>query len=642
MLDNIFKPLKINQMVIKNRLVVSGMVTCYAPEDHMATEKFIAYHEAKAKGGYGLIITEDYLISPESGGFQNLFGLWNDELVASHRRLTDRVHAAGGKIVCQIYHAGRESKTAFTKTGEILAPSPIKDPTQPETPRELTREEIKDYVVKFAQTAAAAQRAGFDGVEIHGGHGYLLNQFMSPFSNRRTDEYGGSTTNRMRFPLEVVKAVREAVGPDYPIFYRISSQEYVEDGLTLEESKIMAIMLEAAGVDCINCSQAVYATRWLITPPSYVPNGFAVNNAAEIKKVVNIPVTTVGRITDPLMADSILASCKADMVVMARASLADPEMPNKAREGRFEDIMYCIGCIQGCSGENGKGNPIRCLVNPRTGMESVYDMGPAAEPKKVAVAGGGVAGCEAAVIAAMRGHSVSLYEASDRLGGQWNLACIPPSRGAYSTVVNWQRTQLRKYEASVHLNTTFTAELALQERPDVVIVATGSRPFKPPIKGSDLPHVVFAHDVLRGKVELGENVVVIGGGLVGSETAEHFSCHKPGKYTIIEMMDDIVRDGIANSNLFLKKTLKENNVDVFTSSTVTEITEDSVKFNTADGTEHSVKADTVVMAVGVKADTSLADELQDLGFKVVLAGDAHDIKNGYRNIREGFEAGYNI
>lgn len=642
MLDNMFKPLKINQMEIKNRFVVSGMVTCYANEDHMANEKFIAYHEAKAKGGYGLIITEDYLISPEAGGFMNLFGLWNDELVASHRKLTDRVHAAGGKIVCQIYHAGRESKTAFTKTGEILAPSAIKDPTQPETPRELSREEIKSYVVKFAETAAAAKKAGFDGVEIHGGHGYLLNQFMSGFSNRRSDEYGGSIANRMRFPLEVVRAVREAVGPDYPLLYRMSSQEYVEDGITLEESKVMAVMLEAAGIDCINCSQAVYATRWFITPPSYVPNGFAVNNAEEIKKVVNIPVTTVGRITDPLMAESVLASGKADMVVMARASLADPEMPNKAKEGRFDEIMYCIGCIQGCSGENGQGNPIRCLVNPRTGMESVYDMSPAAEPKKVLVAGGGLAGSEAAVIAAMRGHKVSLYEASDRLGGQWNLACIPPSRGAYSTLVNWQRGQMRKYGVELHLNTPLTRELAIKERPDAIIVATGSLPFKPPIKGAELPHVVFAHDALRGRAELGQNVVVIGGGLVGSETAEHFSYHKPGKYTIIEMMDDIVRDGIANSNLFLKKALKENGVDVFTSSTVTEICADSVKFRTADGTERSVKADTVVMAVGVKADLSLYEELKSLDCKLVLAGDAHDIKNGYRNIREGFEAGYNI
>lgn len=643
MLENMFKPLKINKMEIKNRFVVSGMVTCYANPDHMANEKFIAYHEAKAKGGYGLIITEDYLISPEAGGFLNLFGLWNDELVESHRKLTERVHAAGGKIVCQIYHAGREAKLEHSKTGEIYAPSAIKDPTQPTTPRELTVEEIKNYVVKFAETAAAAKKAGFDGVEIHGGHGYLLNQFMSPFSNRRSDEYGGSLTNRMRFPLEVVKAVREAVGPDYPLLFRMSSQEYVEDGLTIEESKAIAIMLEKASIDCINCSQGIYTTRWLITPPSYVTNGWAVDNAAEIKKVVNIPVTTVGRITDPIMADSILASGKADLVVMARASLADPDMPNKAKEGRYEDIHYCIGCIQGCSGENGKGNPIRCLVNPRTGMENVYNITPVEKPKKILVAGGGVAGCEAAVVAAQRGHKVTLYEASDRLGGQWNLASIPPSRGAYSTVVNWHRTQMRKLGVEVKLNTSLTKELAMQEQPDAIIVATGSKPFKPPIKGAELPHVVFAHDVLRGKVELGKDVVVIGGGLVGSETAEHFSIHKPeSKYTIIEMMDDIVRDGIANSNRFLKITLKENDVDVFTSATVTEITEDEVKYKFADGVERSVKADTVIMAVGVKADPTLYEELLTLGCEVVKAGDAHDIKNGYRNLRQGYEVGYSI
>lgn len=362
MYKKLFEPIKIGSLKLKNRMVVPAMVTNYANHDGTASETFIAYHEAKAKGGWGLIITENYCISPEAGGFYNLPGLWEDSLIESHKKLTDRIHAVGGRIAAQIYHAGRETTSVITGV-QPVAPSALKDPTMPETPRELTVPEIEEIVEKFGDTAFRAKKAGFDAVEIHGAHGYLINQFLSPFSNKRIDEYGGTIEGRTKFALEVIKNVRSKVGEDYPLIFRMSTVEYVEGGLEIEESKAIARMIEKAGVNAVHCSQGVYKTSYNIIPPYAVPRAAFVNNAAEIKKVVNIPVIAVGRINEPSIAEAVILSGKADLVSMGRASIADPELPNKIREGRFSDMQFCIGCMQGCSGECGKGNPIQYLYH---------------------------------------------------------------------------------------------------------------------------------------------------------------------------------------------------------------------------------------------------------------------------------------
>lgn len=287
----VFEPFKINQMELKNSMVVSAMVTNYCSEDGMATEKFIAYHEHKAKGGWGLIITEDYAVTPTAGGFKKLPGLWEDGQIESHKELTRRIHEAGGKIAAQIYRAGRETSSAIT--GE-----------QPIGP-----------------SARRAKEAGFDAVEVHGAHGYLIGAFASPFSNKRSDEYGGTIRNRARFAMEIIENIKEKCGKDYPVLYRMSAVEYVPGGLEIEESKILARLVEEAGADCIHCSQGVYASTYVIIPPSVVPRAAYVENAAEIKKVVDIPVIAVGRINDVEIAESVLQADKADLVTMARASL---------------------------------------------------------------------------------------------------------------------------------------------------------------------------------------------------------------------------------------------------------------------------------------------------------------------------------
>lgn len=644
MFEKIFEPITIGGLTLKNRLVVSAMVTQYARADGTIDEQFIAYHEAKAKGGWGLIITEDYIISPEAGGYKRLPGLYQDEQISSHRQLTERIHAAGGKICAQIYHAGRETGTAITGVLPV-APSPIKDPSMSDVPHELSQAEIRDLVEAFGECARRVKAAGFDAVEIHGAHGYLINQFMSPYSNKRTDNYGGTLLNRARFALEVIQNVREKVGKDFPILYRMSAVEGVPGGLTIEESKAIAMLLEEAGIDALHVSQGVYATTPMILPPAVMPKACYIDNASEIKKVVVIPVIGVGRINDPYVAEEVLRSGKADMVTMARASLADPAMPNKAKNGQLADILHCIGCLQGCVGELGRDGSVRCLVNPLTGREGQYDLMPVADSqrKRVMVIGGGVAGCEAAIAAAMKGHQVSLYEKSSQLGGQWALAAVPVGKSEFASLLFWQRRQLERASVEIHLGEEVTAELVLAHAPDAVILATGSQPIRLPLSGADEANCCTAHDILAGQVPACQRIVVIGGGLVGAETADHLAEHA-SQVTIIEMLPAIVKDGEPAPTSYLLERLAKHAVAVYTSAQVTCLTKDRVYFEQDNQEKVLEGIEQVVFAVGVKTYVPLAEALKAGGFagQVLTVGDAAGVKNGYYDIQEGFEAGLSL
>ena len=636
--EKIFEPIVINKTVFKNRMVVSAMVTNYCEENGMPNEKFIKYHQRKAEGGWGIIITEDFAISPAAGGFKRLPGLWCDEQIAPYKAFTDSIHERDGKIIAQIYHAGRETSSAVTGVN-CVAPSAIKDPTMPEVPYELTKDQIIQIEDEFADCAYRAQQAGFDGVEIHGAHGYLVEQFVSPFSNHRTDEYGGTIYNRCRFALEIVHKIREKCGSDFVVFYRMSAVEYVHGGLEIEESKVVARLLEEAGVDCLHVSQGVYASIKAVIPVAGMMPGCYVNNAAEIKKAVSIPVIAVGRINDPLIAESIIASGKADLCTMARASLADPDLPKKTKEGRYDEIIHCIGCVQGCSGENGKGNKVRCLVNPMTGMEDEYVLEKAEKPKNIVVAGGGVAGSEAAVIAAMRGHHVTLLEKSGELGGQWIAASIPPGKADFTSFLNWQKQMMKKYNVNVVLNCEADKSVIDSYHPDLVIAATGSTGFRPSIPGLK-EYSIDVLDVLRSRVHAGNKAVVIGGGLSGSETADYLAEHGCSDVTIVEMMDQIVREGEATPSALLKERLAEFHVNIQTSAKVTEVTKDSVSYEKNGEVVTISDVDTIIAAIGVRANTALADSLKGAEYEVISCGDCNvRAKNGYKDIREGFEAG---
>lgn len=646
MLEKVFETITINGLTLPNRMVVSAMVTQYCTTEGLPTEKWIQYLERKARGGWGVIFTENYGVQDHANSFARQAGLWCDEQIPAHTEMVKRVHAAGGILGCQIYHAGRQT-TKRVQGVQPKGPSPIREASCTDTPREMSNAEVWELIEDFGDAALRAKKCGFDLVEVHGGHGYMINQFLSPEANKRFDEFGGTIENRARFMVEIIKNVRKKVGPDFPISYRLGTCDYVPGGITLEESQIFAQMAVEAGADMIHCTQGMYVSRHTLIAPAAVPKAAFVDNAAAIKRVVDVPVVATGRINDPIMADSIIRQGKADMCTMARASLADPAMPLKAKEGRFEDIIHCIGCCQGCTGENGRGNQIRCVVDPLTGMEFTYDLSVTDSPRSVYIAGGGVAGCEAAIVAARKGHKVTIFEQSDRLGGQWIAAAIPPCKEEYDSFLFWQQTQIKKLGIDVRLNTALTRDTVAAEKPDTVIVATGSTPLMPPIPGlRDNPLVVTAIDVLTGKVpvDIGKNILVAGGGLVGSETAEHLSVHGAKHVTLIEMLPDIMVDGEKSPKKMILDSFKERGVEVHTSTKVEEIRESSVIVSPVDEPEKKIEfkdLDMVVMALGVRPNGALEKELAGLPCKVIVAGDAESGKNGYKNIQQGFEAGLN-
>lgn len=631
MLERIFEPITINKLKIKNRLIVPAMVSFYCSNDGMATEQYIAYHEAKAKGGWGLIIAEDYRVSPHVGASRNLPGLFTEEHVKSHSELTRRVHEAGGLIFAQIYHAGMKA-TRDLYGIQPVAVSEARSVNMSELPHILTVGEIHDIERDFAKCAVQAKKAGFDGVEIHGTHGYLINQFLSHATNKRSDQYGGTLYNRCRMAIETVKAVRAAVGNDFPISFRLTTKEYFDQGITLEESKVFAMLLEEAGVDVLNCSQngAPY-----IIPPSSVHEAFAVNNAEAIKKVVHIPVIGVGRINDPLLAEEAIVSNKMDIVAMGRASLADPDMPNKAKEGRLDDIVHCIACTQGCIGEKVRGGVLSCLVNPSLGHESdtSFQILPTEQKKKVFVIGGGISGCEVAIVAAQKGHDVTLFEKTNVLGGLWNAASMPPDKSEFASLVAYQHAQLKKLGIHIRYNTTLTKE-NLEDKPDVIVIAIGGKPFVPPISG--LENYKLASDVLLEREDIGKNVLVVGGGLAGAETAEYLGANGI-HVTLVEVQDQIAKDGEAAPKQFLFKNLEKYGVDIYTSTNVEKINDSNVIIKTLKEEIILNNVDDIIIAAGFRPNTELDKLLLGFNGRIIKVGDANMIKNGLNNLREAYE-----
>lgn len=639
-LTKLFEPGRIGTMQLSNRIIMAPMATLYANEDGTVSERLIRYYVERAKGGVGLIIVENIAIAPEGKVHARELRIYGDEFIPGLAHLVASLRPYGAKIAIQPHHTGRQT-TAEAAGEQPVAPSPIPCPLRKVIPRELATGEVEQLVEAFAEGVRRAKEAGFDAIEFHGAHGYLICQFLSRYSNKRTDKYGGDLENRMRFALEIVVRSKEKVGPDYPLFFRLSAQEFVTNGLTLEETRIIARRLQDAGIHCLDISAGNYEAGHMVVQPAWLPRGCLVPLAEEIKKVVNIPVSVAGRISDPVLANSIIEQGKVDFVSLGRPLLADAYWANKAREGRLKDILKCIACCHCADITPGEMQPLTCALNATVGKEEFMPL-PAPKPKRVLIVGGGPAGMEAARVAALRGHVVTLYEQEKKLGGQLLMASVPPGKQEIATTTVFLIRQVAKLGVEVKTGQKATVESIVQISPDAVVIATGSSTPLPDISGASLPHVAMARDVILARKAVGQKVVVVGVDRVGCETAELLT--KRGKdVTLVKMPGEgrMATDvGLLSRKNFLRK-LRESPVKIEADSHVEKITQEGVLIR-KNGQSTLVKADSVVLSPAPSPDKQLAEQLKDRIPELYVIGDA---AGGYRildAIHEGFQVACKI
>jgi len=663
MLKMLFTPIKVGKMELKNRIVMPAMH--YLPSwEGMLLPHHTDYFVERAQGGAALIIIGGCTIDEYSGA-PNMISVRDDKFIPGLAALVKAVQTHGSKIAAQLYHAGRFVHSMLLGGKQSVSSSPVRSKFTGETPRQLSIPEIKQIQKNYALAAARVQRAGFDAVEVIAAAGYLISQFLSPIVNRRKDEYGGEYENRMRFGLEVAREVRQEVGPDFPIIFRVAGNEFMEGGLGNKEAQIFCRELEKAGVDMINVTGGWHETR-VPQITMGLPRGGFVYLAQGIKQVVSIPVMACNRINDPLLADQILREGQADLIGFARGLIADPELPNKASQGRFDEINRCIACNQGCFDPIFDQKPVTCLVNARAGAEGKLTIEPATRKKKVMVIGGGPAGMEAARVAAFRGHRVSLYEKAEKLGGQLPLAAAPPGRGEFLTFLSYLERQMKAQNVAVYTRTEITPEYVEMEKPDVVVVATGAELSVSGIKGSNRPNVVTAWDVLSGRVDTGKEVVVIGGGAVGLETAIflarkgtidgdtlHFLMANQAEtsetlnsllfrgvksVTVVEMLHRPGQDLGRSTRWTIMQDLWRLSIKTITHAQAKEITDGGVIVDRG-GQENLVPGDTVVLATGVKAVNDLYQKLQGRAWEIYLIGDAKTPRKALEAVAEGLAVG---
>ncbi len=636
-LKKLFSPAQIGSLTLTNRIILPAMCTVFANEGGYVSDKLIDYHVARAKGGCGLNIVEIASIHPTSA-VPKVLGIYDDKFIPGLEQLARAIKEAGGKACLQLWHAGRQVNSIQTGI-PIVAPSAIPCPLCQEMPKELTKEEILELIASYGDAAQRAKKAGFDAIELHGAHGYLINQFLSPYSNKRTDEYGGSPENRTRFAIEVIKDIRRKVGEDYPILFRMGSEEMVEGGLTLEDAKSIAQALENAGVNALHVSIGVYQTVFYTIPTIDMPLAFNVDRAAAIKSVVSIPVITVGRINDPLLAEKILAQGKADFVAIGRGQIADPAFSNKAKNDNFDEITKCIGCIQGCFDVifgSGLTQPACCLLNPTVGFEKEFEEIKTDKPKRVLIAGGGPGGLEAAIMLKKKGHEVVLCEMDSKLGGQFFIAGIAPRKAEFTKASESLGQRAVMAGVDIRLQTMVTPEFIDGMDPDFIIIATGAEPIVPNIKGVEGINVFTAQDILRGNETTGAHVAVIGGGLVGLETAEFLAKQKK-KVTVIEMLDDVAKDMGFIRKVVTMQHISDAGIQIITNAKCIEISDSEVLIDKDGKMERLQEIDSVVIAVGSRSNNKLEEYLKNAQYEYCVIGDAKQARKAIDAIWEAAE-----
>jgi len=663
----LFEPITINHLTIKNRIVMPAMALVYT-DNYSFSNRFKAFYRERAKGGVGLMIIGPVAID-RVGSTPFMAGLFDDKHIGPIREFTDELHKdTDAKIAIQLMQMGRFASSSYTGVPPI-APSPIPSPISGEVPREMTKDDIVEVQEAFVQGARRAQEAGFDYIEILAAGGYLIGEFLSPVTNHRTDEYGGPIENRMRFGLEVIKKVRQAVGKDSAMGIRVSGHDFMEGGHTNIESALFCTEVEKVGVNSINVTGGWHES-YIPQITTNVPPGAFLYLARGIKEKVRVPVFASNRLGDPLVAERALRSGAADMICWGRPLLADPELPNKVKKGRLDEIVSCIGCNQGCFDQLLSGSSVCCVLNPRVGREADTEIKEARVKKKVFVAGGGPAGMEFALVAKQRGHDVTLCEKEEHLGGQINLVAASPGKKEFLNVIKSLKNRMEISGVKIKLKTTLTSKMVEEKQPDVVVVASGARPIEIKVPGITQPHVVNAWDVLNEMVpNIGKHVVIVGGSATGCETAllvaslgvvdpETFTflfyhsaedidrirklLYDTGrKITVIDILERMAGNVGISTRWSLIKTLRLMGVELRPKTKLIEITKDAVIVETEKGRE-TIPTDTVIIAVGSQSVDDLAREIKRDKIEVITIGDAKEPRKITDAIREGFDAALKI
>jgi 2,4-dienoyl-CoA reductase-like NADH-dependent reductase (Old Yellow Enzyme family)/thioredoxin reductase len=643
----VLEPINIGSMRLKNRFVLSPMLTNYATVEGYVTERVRDYYAARADGGSALLITEamDIEACGRFGGRQIMID--DDTRIAGLSELANTVHKHGAKIAAQLNHAGRSTSSAITGCKPV-APSAIQYPGDEmagasrvwETPRQLTVAEVKEVILRYTEAAQRLKKAGFDALELHCAHGNLINQFLSPNSNKREDEYGGDVKNRARFLLEIIASVKKAVGDSFPIICRINGDEpRHEGGASIQDAQEIAKLLEAAGVAAID------VTEWAGPDPAHLPmvakkKGYLLPLSEAIKQVVKIPVIAVGRL-DAEVGEQAIKDGKADLIAMGRCLLADPQIPNKMASGKLDQVTPCIVCNTCHFNLISVDDSLRCRVNPMAGREREYALTKTKKAKKIVVIGGGPAGLEAATIAARRGHKVILFEKEKMLGGQLITAAVPPYKDILLKLIDSLSNQARAAGINIKLGKEPSVQEIRAEAPDEIILASGVLPNIPEIKGANSSNVVTAEDLLAGKVKAGQNVIILGGELVACETAEMLV--DAGKSVTVTRRGAVMLKGVSSMNrASLLGRLARKGVIMLTNVVYSSITNEGLVIVDKSGRMQTLPADTIVLATGNKPNTGLVDLLGDKAGKVHKIGDCLQPRSLLEAISEGYNIGRTI
>jgi 2,4-dienoyl-CoA reductase (NADPH2) len=667
LIKKLFEPIQIGPVGLPNRVVMTAMHLNYSPNGEV-NDQFINFYEARAAGGAGLIIVGGAEINDQAAGIDLMLSIKDDRNIPGLRSFTDRIHEYETKVAIQLYMAGAYSFCSL-KGLPILAPSEFTSYFTRQKTTPMTLDDIERVQHDFVEATRRAKEAGFDAVEVIASAGYLICQFLSPKTNKREDQYGGSLENRMRFGLETISRVREAAGPDMAVIVRVAGNDFVPGSHTNKESRVFAAAAQNAGADCINVTGGWHESR-VPQITMDLPHAGYVYLAGGIKENVSVPVVGCNRINDPYVAEEVLKEGVADLVGVARGLIADPDFVNKAKSGKSDEIRRCVACNQKCFDHVFALQPVGCLVNPRAGKESKTVIKPAENRKKIVVAGAGPAGCEFALRAAERGHKVILCDRESEIGGQVYWAANATKKTDFHYILDYYKAVLPRRGVETRLQTEVTSDMIATEKPDMVVVATGAAPFKPPIEAVEAPYVYQSWDVLKGNAQTGKNVVIVGGGSVGLETAiflaekgtispqqlYFLTVHQAEtqetlrelalkgikNVTVIEMTRRMGQDVGPSTRWVIMKELELRGVKLVTQAKMKEIHEKQVIYTGQDGVDVSIVADSVVLAMGSRPENSLAKALELSGVEVHVIGDAKRCGRIGNAIDDGFALGTTV